>query len=147
MGVQWGFMKFKADAQTCYNEIQTLGETYTPEQVLDLARNPKTELHKCFDWNDTTAAEKWRKQQARFVCTSLVVTVEKSDGVETSYRVIQHDKEDGAYRPVTLTVRDDDQYGRLLRQAKAELASFRKRYKSITELEGVIDEIEAVLFD
>ena len=147
MGVQWGFMKFKADAQACYNEIQTLGETYTPEQVLDLARNPETELHKCFDWNDTTAAESWRKQQARYVCTSLVVTVKKSDGVETSYRVIQHDKEDGAYRPVTLTVRDDDQYGRLLRQAKAELASFRKRYKSITELEGVIDEIEAVLFD
>jgi hypothetical protein len=58
---------------------------------------------------------------------------------------VQHDREDQVYRPIIYSVRDSEQYARLLRQAKDELASFRKRYKCITELESVIDEIDALL--
>lgn len=145
MSVVWGFVKFKADAQKCYDEVQTLGEEYTPKEVLDLARNPETELHKCFDWNDSTAAEKWRLQQARFVCSSFTVKIETEKGEERSYRVVQHDPEEKVYRPVTFTLRDEDQYARLLAKAKAELAAFRHRYKAITELENVIEEIDRVL--
>ncbi len=145
MSVQWGFLKFKADAQKCYDEVQTLGESYTPRDVLELARDPKTELHKCFDWDDTSAAEKWRIQQARQVCISFVVRVEKSVEEPKTYRVIQHDHEGKAYKPVVFTVRNEDEYGRLLKQAKAELAQFRSRYKNIAELESVIDEIEILL--
>ena len=146
MSVQWGFMKFKADAQKCFDEVQTLGEEYTPHEVLDLARDPKTELHKCFDWDDSSAAEKWRIQQARFVCSSFTVVIEQSEEkAPQRFRVIQHDKEDRVYRPVIFTVRDEDQYARLLKQAKDEMASFKKRYKSIVELENVIEEIDRVL--
>ena len=145
MSVTWGFMKFKGDAQACYDEVQTLGESYTPHQVLDLARNPKTELHKCFDWDDSSAAEKWRVQQARFICKSFTVTIETAKGEERSYRLVEHDSDERVYRPVTFTVRDEDQYESLLRRAKEELAAFRRRYKSITEVEAVIDEIDRVL--
>ena len=145
MSTEWGTFKFKANAQKCYEEIQTLGEEYTPHQVLDLARNPETELHKCFDWDDSVAAEKWRVTQARQVIRSLVVVVEKEENEPVAYRIIQHDSEEKVYRPITLTVRNEDQYGILLRQAKAELDAFRKKYKHITELEDVIDEIEKVL--
>ena len=145
MSGQWGFLKFSADAQKCYDEVQTLGEEYTPRQVLDLARNPKTELHKCFDWDDSSAAEKWRLRQARDVCQSFTVVIETEKGHEKSYRLVQHDREERVYRPVTFTMRNEDMYEQLLKQAKQELASFRSRYKSITELESVIDEIDAVL--
>ncbi len=146
MSVTWGFMKFKGDAQACYDEVQTLGESYTPHQVLDLARDPKTELHKCFDWDDSSAAEKWRLEQARQVCKSFTVVIETSEDQEPQrFRVIQHDKEDRVYRPVIFTVRDEDQYARLLKQAKDEMASFKKRYKAIVELEKVIEEIDLVL--
>lgn len=145
MSVQWGFMKFKADAQKCFDEVQTLGEEYTPHEVLDLARDPKTELHKCFDWDDSSAAEKWRVQQARFVCSSFTVVVETTKGEEKEYRLVQHDHDEKVYRPVMFTVRDEDQYASLLRKAKAELTTFKNRYKSIVELENVIDEIDRVL--
>ena len=143
--VEWGFLKFSADAQKCYEELLTIGKTWTPEQVLELARNPKTELHKCFDWNDTTAAEKWRIQQARKVCMSITVKVEQVRNDPIKIRVIQHDPEERAYRPIVYTLRNDDEYSRLLNQAKKEMIAFRNRYKSITELEGVMDEIEAAL--
>ena len=146
MSVQWGFMKFKGDAQACYDEVQTLGESYTPHQVLDLARNPKTELHKCFDWDDSSAAEKWRVQQARFICKSFTVVIETSEDKEPQrFRVIQHDKYERVYRPIVFSVRNDDQYARLLKRAKEELTAFKRRYKSITELDSVIDEIDRVL--
>ena len=145
MSVQWGFMKFKADAQKCFDEVQTLGEEYTPHEVLDLARDPKTELHKCFDWDDSSAAEKWRIQQARFVCNSFTVVVETTKGEEKAYRLVQHDHDEKVYRQVTFTVRDEDQYASLLRKAKAELTAFKNRYKSIVELENVIEEIDRVL--
>lgn len=145
MSVQWGFLKFNADAQKCYDEVQTLGEKYTPRDILELARDPNTELHKCFDWDDTSAAEKWRIQQARKLCGSFIVTVERGHSEPQKFRVIQHDNADKVYRNVVFTVRNEDEYGRLLKQAKAELAQFRSRYKSITELESVIDEIEILL--
>lgn len=146
MSVKWRFIQFKGDPQKCYDEIQTLGESYTPDMVVDLARDESTELHKCFDWDDNIAAEKWRKQQARQICISLTVVVEKKPGVKQTFRLIEHDREEQVYKPIVFTVRQSEEYERLLKQAKAELAAFRKRYQSIKELSEVIEEIERVLF-
>ena len=143
--ITWGFYKFKGNPEKCYEELKSLGESYTPNDVLELARKPETELHKCFDWNDATAAEKWRLQQARMICGSLTVVVERENVEPQHFRVIQHDKTDKVYRPVIFTVRDEDRYERLLSQAKAELKAFKSRYAEIVELQNVISEIERVL--
>lgn len=143
--IKWGFMQFNADPQKVWNELQDIGNEYTPQDVLNYARNPQTELHKCFEWDDTIAAEKWRKQQARWVCNSLVVTVIEEERPQVTFRVIQHDTEDRTYRPVVLTVQNEDQYGRLLDMAKRELKAFKDRYAEIVELRNVIEEIERIL--
>lgn len=144
MNVTWGFMKFSADANKCYSEVKSLSEI-TPENIVAFARDENTELHKCFQWDDEIAAENWRKQQARMVVASFTVTVETEEHGAQSYRLIEHDDTDKAYKPVVFTVRNEDEYARLLKQAKAELASFKKRYKAIVELSEVIDEIDRVL--
>lgn len=144
MSVVWGFMKFKANPEKCYREIESMGEC-KPEQIVEFARNEKTELHKCFEWNDTKAAENWRIQQARIVCNSLTVVIETETIEPKEFKLIEHDQEQKVYRPVILTVRNEDQYKRLLNQAKDELAAFKKRYASLKELATVIGEIERVL--
>lgn len=146
MAVVWSGFKFNADAERCYREIGNL-KKITPEAIVDYARSEETELHKCFQWDDSIAAENWRKQQARNIVCSLKVVVEKETTGSQTYRLIQHDDEEKEYRQVVFTVRNMDEYGRLLQQAKDELRSFRQRYKSITELSEVIDEIEKVLSD
>lgn len=143
--VKWGFMQFKADPEKVWREIQQIGDQYTPQDVLEYARDPQTELHKCFDWDNTTAADKWRKQQARWVCNSLVVTVIKEEQPSREYRIIQHDTEERVYRPVVLTVHNKEQYGRLLDMAKRELKAFKERYAEIVELRNVIEEIERII--
>ena len=61
---------FKAEAQKVADEI---GENkVTPQEVLEKARDENSELHKCFEWNDSVAAEKYRLQQARAIIINLV---------------------------------------------------------------------------
>ena len=72
--IKWSLKDiFKADAQKCYEEIQQIGEEVTPLQVLDRAKDKSSELHKCFDWNNSVAADKWRLYQARSVLNHLIV--------------------------------------------------------------------------
>ena len=144
MSVTWNGFRFSADAEKCYREIQSL-ECITPASIVDYARSEDTELHKCFQWDDSIAAENWRKQQARIIVSSLVVTVEKNTAGSQKYRLIQHDDSTKEYKPVVFTVRNMDEYSRLLAQAKRELRSFKERYKSITELSEVIEQIEIAL--
>lgn len=51
----------------------------TAEIVLEEARKPTSVLHKCFEWDDTKAAEEWRKEQARKLIRTVRfhVTVEE----------------------------------------------------------------------
>lgn len=143
MSVQWGFLKFKGNAEKCYEEIRSLGEEVTPEMIVNYARDDSTELHKCFQWDDSIAAENWRKYQARQVVLSLTVQVETKEHGDQHFRVMQN--VDRVYTPVTTIYRDKDQYARLLQEAKTQLAQFRKRYKALTELHEVIDEIDRLL--
>lgn len=144
--VKWKAPLFKADAGKVYDELVRIGE-YRPEDVVNYAKkNKKSELHKCFDWNDSTAAEKWRIHTARIISCNLIVKVRKSEESDPiSYRLIQNDKEAKVYRPVQITVRNEDQYSRLVKRALAELAAFKMRYSSIVELEAVIDEIDKLI--
>lgn len=144
--VRWSGTWFKGDPTAVYNEIQSIGDSYTPHDILEYAKEHEdSELHKCFEWDDTIAAEKWRVHTARLICCSLKVVVTNTKGKPQEMRIIQSDKSLPAYKPVTFTVRDEDEYSKLLDQAKAELASFKKRYASIVELESVIDEIDRII--
>ena len=137
----WKFDKFNADARKVYDELQSIGDTYTPEQIVDFARDENTELHKCFQWDDSIAAESWRKQQARQIVQSLVVVVETEEYKAQTYRLIEHDSINSAYKPVTLMIQELDQYTALLEQAKKDLRVFTAKYKSLTELSSVIEDL------
>ena len=44
-----------------------------PKEVVDAARSPKSALHDRFEWDDTTAAEAYRLQQARGLIRSVYI--------------------------------------------------------------------------
>lgn len=145
--IRWGTVKFKGSAPRVYEEIYDIGETATPQQIVDFARNnPESELHKCFDWDDEIAAEKWRKQQARIIVCNLVIE-KREDDVPTGnvYRVIQENREAKAYQPAVFILNKPEEYEMLLTQAKKELESFKNRYQKIVELETIIRDIEDLL--
>ena len=130
-----------ANAEKCYEEIQTIGESVTPKQILDYARNPETELHKCFEWDDSIAAEKYRIEQARMVVRHLVIVNDKeSDKEPQKIRVMQ--RAEDAYKPVQMIVRNKTEYESLLERARAELRAIKNRYSQLVELEAILSLID-----
>ena len=101
--------RISADAQKVADEILAIGNSATTAQILDKARDEQTELHKCFDWDDAEAAEKWRLQQARHIVCNLVIK-EKSDTPRPEVRVFFKTDADSGYRPTVLIIQDKDEY-------------------------------------
>lgn len=121
-------------------EILGIGESATPAQIVDRAKDETSELHKCFDWNDTEAAYKWRIHQARQVVCHLVIkqTDEERKQNKPQRRIFEKPSHESGYKPVTLIVQNQDEYQRLLSMAYADLQKFKARYSSLSEMEEIL---------
>lgn len=126
-----------ADAKKVYEE---LGENnITPEEIVEKAKDPKTELHKCFEWDDTKAAYKYRLSQARnLMCNLVFISDDEKNEVRTFYALTFEKSE---YHPTTLILQRPDEYKALLEKAKGELYAFKKKYQMVKELEKVFKAI------
>ena len=142
--IKWSLKDiFRADAAKCYEEICEIGEEVRPEQVLDKARDESSELHKCFDWDDSSAAEKYRLSQARSVINHLIVVTQETDEPEkepVQFRVMLKNEQtkDSGYKQTIVMVRDEDEYAKLLDQAYKELHSFKQKYQCLSELSEIL---------
>ena len=135
---------YKGDAQKCYDECQTLDEI-TPESVLEKAKNRKTELHKCFEWDDSVAGEKYRLIQARQIIQHFMIVSPETDDSFVKVRSYQISTTRNVYLPSRVIVQQPDEYKALLKRAKAELEAFKQRYKTLAELESLFEVIDEVL--
>ena len=130
---------FKADPQKVYEEIQTLGDEITPDQIVEAAKNKKSELHKCFTWDNTIAAEKWRRHEARQIMCFLVIK-ETNEDTEDNYPVRIFNKNDnGGYKTAERIFRNDNEYQKLLQAAYGELHAFKLKYSRLQELSEILE--------
>lgn len=60
-----------------------------PERVVEAARNPKSALHACFEWDDSAAAHAWRIAQARALIRSAEVTITVRERQITSVEYVR----------------------------------------------------------
>lgn len=131
-------------ATKIYDEITAIGDSATPEQIVEAARDESSELHKCFTWNDTEAAEKWRKQEARQIRHFLVIrNDEKPDAPQV--RAFHFVQSGDGYKPAVKVFRNPDEYAMLLKRAHAELRAFEQRNKALeSDLSEVFAAIDAL---
>lgn len=132
--------KYHADPTKCKDEIESIGSDVKPQQIVDYAKNPDTELHKCFTWDNNLAAEKWRLQEARQIVCSLVIVESNSDREnDTQIRVFHKtDNEDG-YKTLQFILQDKDEYKKLLERCEYDLRNLKKKYQSISEYQEIWD--------
>lgn len=131
---------FKADANECYREISSL-EQITPKAILDFARDENSELHKCFEWDNDLAAEKYRTIQAGNVIRMLYVEPKSEDAPPV--RVLSRTS-NTVYQPTRTFLKNQNEYEDLLKRALSELESFRLKYKTLFELEQVFEQIDLI---
>lgn len=122
------------------------GGSVTPANVVDAARDPDHPLHPCFEWDDTSAAERWRQQQARVLINSVRVVVEEVKGPAQQVAFVSVNVRDQgrAYLPTSVVMSDDEYRAESLADALAALQGWRQRYRHLSELAEVFAVIDAV---
>lgn len=128
------------DAVRIGNRLEQLykkAEHLTPEVVLEDARRPRSPLHKYFEWDDSSAAESWRLNQARALVRSVRVVFE-SDDKEVSHdmrafiSVVGEDKK-RVYMPSVEAMADDEIFEQVLQQLTRDINGLKKRYAKYRE--------------
>lgn len=127
-------------------EIEKEAGALTPDAVVEAAAAPDSVLHSYFCWDNTLAAERYRKWQARQLIASVRVVY--SPGNRDSMKVraflnVQHGDSQN-YFGTARVMGDDELRTRLLQQAKIEMQRFKEKYGLLRELAGVFAAIESV---
>lgn len=138
----WGTLTFKADATKCANEIMEICEemdSATPQQILEKAKDENTELHKCFTWDDTEAAEKWRITEARSVVRNLKIVHQEPDKKPepTQLRVFYKTDNTSGYKPTRLILKKPDEYEALVKRCRSELLAIKQKFQNISEYDEI----------
>lgn len=119
-----------------------------PDEVVAFARNENTALHSLFQWDDTEAARQYRLIQARGIIRVAVKIHEETKEAVHVYVSLPRDRADGGgYRALVDVLSDDELRDELLATAKAELASFSKKYETlrkVAEMAPIFDAIDQV---
>jgi len=119
----------------------------TPETVVKEARNIKSPLHECFEWDDGMAAGYWRIHQARQILNHFLI-VKKVNGedreIKAFFNVNIEDSTNGKSRYMTVfsIAESADFRGQVLKGALEEIKSWRQRYDEYKELGLIFGAIE-----
>jgi hypothetical protein len=94
-----GFRVSNADAEAIgktADSIEAQTGTCTSQQFLDAATDPLCEAHRLFEWDDATAADKHRLNQAAYFLRSYKIQVRQADGewVEAQRARVVPDRKD-----------------------------------------------------
>lgn len=139
--------RFGADAQKCYEEIMEICDSLdsaSPQDILEKARDESSELHKCFTWNDSVAAERWRMHEARLITRQLVIKEEKVPTDRPEVRLFYKTDNESGYKPTELILQKEDEYKALLKRAKMELEAFKRKYAMLRELQELFELIDSL---
>ena len=141
--------RIKLDPQMVGEHLTKLGRI-TAESVLDDAKNPDSPLHPFFEWDDSTAAEEYRRVQARLLIRSVVVKIERPKEAEPlKVRAFSHvgRGEASQYVSTAHALSDDAIRAQILSDAINELQAFRRKYSDLQELAGVVRAIDSLTLD
>jgi hypothetical protein len=118
------------------------------DDVLNEAKDPRCVLHRHFQWDDTAAAESYRKLQARQLIQKCVVTVEKAPDVPIrAFVSLTTDQySGGGYRMTAEVLSDDDLKSQLLHDMMVTLTKWKKQINLLDrDTADIIDQLEGIV--
>jgi len=130
----------KADPQKIGQALAKIatdgGGRLTPPAVVEAARNPRSPLHRHFEWDDAKAAEAYRLDQARAIIG--VIRIEEDDKEPARAFLSVKDPDGVSYRTAAEVSGSLDLQLAVLKQAEKDLDAFQRRYR---ELQDVCEDV------
>lgn len=145
MTYQWKTGFYKTSAQIAGEELErisALPSGLTAQAVVDESRPMVAPLHNEFDWNDETAAEKYRQHQARKLIGNLVIVTEQSSEPAECTAVRAFVKTETEYKNILVALRNQKDAEFVFQTALRELLSFKQKYAALTAFNNLFAEID-----
>jgi hypothetical protein len=140
---QWKLgSRIKADAKKVGSELETIS-VKRPATVLEYARkHKKSELYKCFEWDDGRAADQYRIIQAGHIIRSIAIKRETvTDGGDTKITVVRayenikdDESEEGrVYVPVELALSDPEMQEQVIINIKKGIEELQEKGRAYAD--------------
>lgn len=121
------------------------------DEVLHDARDPKSPLHKHFTWNDTEAAEKYRRQQAEALIRRVkvqIIPAKESEPITVRAYIADRSVSESPTPRRYVGVEDLSDHGAaMVASAQRDLAWLRRKYRHLSAfselLRAAADDIES----
>lgn len=102
----------------------------TPDNVLEVAEDEANPLHPAFEWDDKTAARRYRRKQAQELIYS--VRVIREDGKKEPVYI--HSQSCGGYKPTEEIVQRIDLYEEAYRKAMTRIGEAEHTLRVLEEI-------------
>lgn len=140
----WKSAGFNADVQKVGEELEVLEKMteISNKSVLEFAKkNKKSELNKCFEWDDKIAGEKYRLYQASNLISSISFIIEEEPVKKQKiyFSIKSDEKETRKFKNIKDILEDDEDYKALIQKAKNELETCTNNYESLLKKEDLKD--------
>lgn len=126
-----------SDLRQQLQEIYNQNRKLTPEIVLQQARDEEHPLHARFEWDDSIAAEKWRREQAHELICSVKISYRSIDGEKREirkYHAFRASDGQHHYQPLDDVVVEDDTLTKILRnEMERDWKTLKSRYDHFVE--------------
>ena len=123
-------------------KAQTPTGTIKAARIVALAKNPKTPVHRMFEWNNAKAGHAYRCEQARAFIRALVVVTENGESNEMPVALSLGTGHD--YVETSVMLGDVDLRAHMVARALSEAQSFMRRYEHLKELSAIFKAIRKV---
>lgn len=141
--------RFSVPPQVVGETLERLGEqsndAVTPAMLVDEARPEDSPLHPAFEWDEETAAELYREEQARHLMRAVIYEEQVAeDGPPRPIQAYVHVRtEDGpGYMPSRVAMASPDYREQVLADALALFEGLRRRFEHLRELSTVFDALD-----
>jgi hypothetical protein len=139
----WGhYFAKKTDVKKVVEEFEVIKETYgsvSPTSIVESARNKNSVLHGFFEWDDSKAAESYRKSEASKLLRQVEVKVVKDESplYVRAYHVITGPEEahKGNVKSVSIDMINDDNMAIVKNSILTELKGVLKRMSAFGHIE------------
>jgi predicted house-cleaning noncanonical NTP pyrophosphatase (MazG superfamily) len=153
MVYKWKSRVFPVDVQLAGEEIDRINQKYngvSPVDVVNESKSEKSVLHKCFEWNDSKAAEGFREQQARVLIGNIVVCKFEKTDIQDAVLVrafvnVKNENQKSVYVSIEEAMDNRNYEEQLFENAIKELESFTQKYKNLEQLKSLFEVIKKIV--
>jgi len=119
-----------------------------PEIVLEDARPASSPTHEYFEWDDATAANQWRVNQAHYYLRSIEVVREETESPVRvrAFEVVRPDpEEDRGYTSYKVILGDKAMLAQVIARYERDLQNLHRQMQGWEELASVTDALAEAL--